>query len=159
VLTINQPVAHRNECVTSDLRLFISRYGHVMAQAVNSWPFIAEAQFRSQVSPWKIRDGQSGTGKCFSPSTKVFLCCYHSTIVIFISTLLFPERPMGEGWESSKNNALSEIGGKLGRKTLSPLLSVCEGIKTMGTGSFPGVKRPGRGADHPPPCSAEVKKG
>jgi hypothetical protein len=30
---------------------------------------------------------------------------------------------------------------------------------TMGTGSFLGVKRPGRGADHPPPSSAEVKKG
>jgi hypothetical protein len=29
---------------------------------------------------------------------------------------------------------------------------------TMGTGSFPGVKRPGRGADHPPPSSAEVKE-
>jgi hypothetical protein len=29
----------------------------------------------------------------------------------------------------------------------------------MGTGSFPGVKRPGRGADHPPPSSAGVKKG
>jgi hypothetical protein len=28
----------------------------------------------------------------------------------------------------------------------------------MGTGSFPGVKRPGRGADHPPPSSAEVRK-
>jgi hypothetical protein len=28
----------------------------------------------------------------------------------------------------------------------------------MGTGSFPGVERPGRGADHPPPSSAEVKK-
>jgi hypothetical protein len=27
-----------------------------------------------------------------------------------------------------------------------------------GTGSFPGLKRPGRGADHPPPPSAEVKK-
>jgi hypothetical protein len=27
---------------------------------------------------------------------------------------------------------------------------------TMGTGYFPGVKRPGRGADHPPPSSAEV---
>ena len=27
---------------------------------------------------------------------------------------------------------------------------------TMGTGSFPGVKRPGRGVDHPPPSSAEV---
>jgi hypothetical protein len=28
----------------------------------------------------------------------------------------------------------------------------------MGTGSFPGVKRPGRGADHLPPSSAEVEK-
>jgi hypothetical protein len=28
---------------------------------------------------------------------------------------------------------------------------------TMGTGSFPGVKRPGRGADHPPPSSSEVE--
>jgi len=27
---------------------------------------------------------------------------------------------------------------------------------TMGTGSFPRVKRPGRGADHPPSTSAEV---
>jgi hypothetical protein len=29
---------------------------------------------------------------------------------------------------------------------------------TMGTGSFPGVKRPGRAVDHPPPSSAEVKE-
>jgi hypothetical protein len=29
---------------------------------------------------------------------------------------------------------------------------------TMGTGSFPGVKRPGHGADRPPPSRAEVKK-
>jgi hypothetical protein len=29
---------------------------------------------------------------------------------------------------------------------------------TVNTGSFPGVKRPGRGADHPPPSSSEVKK-
>ena len=28
----------------------------------------------------------------------------------------------------------------------------------MGTCSFPGVKRPGRGADHPPPSSSEVKE-
>jgi hypothetical protein len=27
----------------------------------------------------------------------------------------------------------------------------------MGTGSFPGVKRSGRGADHPPPPSAEME--
>jgi hypothetical protein len=29
---------------------------------------------------------------------------------------------------------------------------------TMGTGSFPGVERPGRGVDHPPPSRAEVKE-
>ena len=29
---------------------------------------------------------------------------------------------------------------------------------TVGTGSLPGVKRPGRGVDHPPPSSAEVKE-
>ena len=29
----------------------------------------------------------------------------------------------------------------------------------MGTGSFPGVKRQGRGAGHPPHLSAEVMKG
>jgi len=29
---------------------------------------------------------------------------------------------------------------------------------TMGTGSLPGVKRPGRGVDHPPPSSAEDKE-
>ena len=29
---------------------------------------------------------------------------------------------------------------------------------TMGTGSFPGVKRPGRGTDHPPSPSAEIKE-
>ena len=28
----------------------------------------------------------------------------------------------------------------------------------MGTGSFPWVKRPGRGVDHPPPSSAEVEE-
>jgi len=28
----------------------------------------------------------------------------------------------------------------------------------MGTGSLPGVKRPGRGADHPPASSADVKE-
>ena len=28
----------------------------------------------------------------------------------------------------------------------------------MGTGLFPGVKRPGREVDHPPPSSAEFKE-
>jgi hypothetical protein len=29
---------------------------------------------------------------------------------------------------------------------------------TIGTGSFPGIKRPGRDVDHPPSSSAEVKE-
>jgi len=29
---------------------------------------------------------------------------------------------------------------------------------TIGTGSLPGVKRPGRGVDHPLPSSAEIKE-
>jgi hypothetical protein len=29
---------------------------------------------------------------------------------------------------------------------------------TMGTKSFQGVKRPGRGVDHPPPTGAQVKE-
>jgi len=29
---------------------------------------------------------------------------------------------------------------------------------TMGTGSFPGLKRPGRGVDHPPLSRAKVKE-
>ena len=29
---------------------------------------------------------------------------------------------------------------------------------TVGTGSFPGVKQSGRGIDHPPPTSADVKE-
>ena len=29
---------------------------------------------------------------------------------------------------------------------------------TMGTGSFPGVKQPRHGVDHPPPSSADVKR-
>ena len=30
-------------------------------------------------------------------------------------------------------------------------------LKTVGTGSFPGVKRMGLGVDHQPPSSAEVE--
>jgi len=29
---------------------------------------------------------------------------------------------------------------------------------TMGTGSFPGIKRPGRGVDHPPPLAPNLKE-
>ena len=31
-------------------------------------------------------------------------------------------------------------------------------VRTMGSGSFPGKKRPGRGVNHQPPSSAEVEE-
>jgi len=49
----------------------------------------------------------------------------------------------------------------LGARFSAPV-QTCPGSQpasyTMGTGSFPGVKWPGRGVDHPPPSSAEVKE-
>ena len=36
---------------------------------------------------------------------------------------------------------------------------MCFQALTMGTGSYPGVKRPGRGTDHPAHLSAEIMKG
>jgi hypothetical protein len=41
-----------------------------------------------------------------------------------------------------------------GARFSAPVQTSC----TMGTGSFPGVKRSGRGVDHPPLSSAEVKE-
>jgi len=34
----------------------------------------------------------------------------------------------------------------------------CPASYTMAAGSFPGVKRPGRGADHPPHLAPRLKK-
>jgi hypothetical protein len=39
-----------------------------------------------------------------------------------------------------------------------PGLRPIKGEKRSRTGSFPEVKRPGRGVDHPTPSSAEVKE-
>ena len=38
-----------------------------------------------------------------------------------------------------------------------PALGTHAALYTMGTGSFPGVKRPEHGVNHPPPSSAEFK--
>jgi len=48
----------------------------------------------------------------------------------------------------------------LGVRFSAPIQTCPEGHPasyTMGTGSFPPVRRPGRGVDHPPPSSAEVE--
>jgi hypothetical protein len=54
----------------------------------------------------------------------------------------------GPGIESQWGRAFSH--------TSRPAPGAHPSSSTMGTGSFPEVKRPGRGVDHPPPSSAEV---
>ena len=54
-----------------------------------------------------------------------------------------------------------EIESRWGARFSAPV-QTCPGAHptsyTMGTGSFPGVKRPGPRVDHPPPSSAQVKE-
>jgi hypothetical protein len=56
--------------------------GRAMAQAVSRRPLTAESRIRARVNPCGICDGESGTGTGFSPSSSVFPCQYHSTVVL-----------------------------------------------------------------------------
>jgi len=49
----------------------------------------------------------------------------------------------------------------VGARFSAPIQTGCDAHPasyTIGAGSFPGVKRPGRGVDHPPQSSAEVNE-
>jgi hypothetical protein len=59
-------------------------------------------------------------------------------------------RPYSPGTES--------VWGRDFPHTSRPALVPTQPLITIGTGSFPGVKQPGRGVDHPPPSSAKVKE-
>jgi hypothetical protein len=70
----------------------------------------------------------------------------------------------GPGYFSRYSDSLrtgrSGDGIPVGARYSAPVQTVpgaYPGSYTMGTGSFPVVKRPGRGVDHPPSSSAEVK--
>jgi hypothetical protein len=60
----------------------IQLIGSAMAQAVNRRPLTAESRIRAGVNPCGICGGQSGAGTGFSPSSSVFPCQYHSTVVL-----------------------------------------------------------------------------
>ena len=60
----------------------------------------------------------------------------------------------GPGWRSRYSDSLRV--GRFAPVHTSPGAHIA--FSTVGTGSFPLVKRSGRGVDHPPPSSAEVKE-
>jgi hypothetical protein len=71
----------------------------------------------------------------------------------------------GPGWRSRYSNSLraGRSGDRIpvGARFFAPVQTgpgTQPASYTMGTESFPGVKRPGRGVDNPPPSSAEVKE-
>ena len=86
---------------------------------------------------------------------------FQASIQIFLFTTMFRGRvslvgiatrygPDGPGIESRWGRDFPHPS----RPALGPTPPSC----AVGTGSFPGIKRPGRGVDRPPPSSAEVKE-
>jgi hypothetical protein len=69
-----------------------------------------------------------------------------------------PRRKLATGWRTEWSEFDSRYGQKLSLLHVVQTGSGAHPAYLMGNGgSFPGVKRPGREADHSPPTSAEVK--
>jgi len=62
---------------------------------------------------------------------------------------------LATGWTVRESNP---GGGRFFLHASRPALVTIQRSYTMGTGSFPGVKRPGCDVNHPTPSSAEVKE-
>jgi hypothetical protein len=98
-----------------------------------------------------ITGSNSSTGKCY--------------LLLHANLNLLQEDKQRPGWLSRYSDSLRA--GRSGDRIpvearFSPPVQTGPGAYpasyTMGTGSFPGVKRQGRGFDHPHPSSAKVKK-
>ena len=78
---------------------------------------------------------------------------YINSIVYFGAAIAQSVLRLATGWTVRGSNP---VGGEIFR-TVQTGPETHPASCTMGTGSLLGVKRPGRGVDHPPPSSAEVK--
>jgi hypothetical protein len=77
-------------CVcTQEFQNLRNSVGRAMVQAASRQPFTAEAWARARLSPFGICGEQSGTGSCFSPSSSVLTCQYHSTVALHTSKMCF----------------------------------------------------------------------
>jgi len=90
-------------------------------------------------------------------------CCWarSPTKLIYCFILTRPEPGRLRRYSDSLRAERSRDRISVGERFSAPVQTVCEthpASYTMCIWSFPGVKRPGCGVDHPPPSSAEIKE-
>jgi hypothetical protein len=87
---------------------------------------------------------------------------FHANIYASVKLHITQAMTMALGWDSSVGRAIRSGDQILvGARFSTPVQSgsgAHPASYTMGTRSFPGVKRPGSGGDHPPPSSIAVKE-
>jgi len=111
--------------------------GRAVANAISRRSFNAQVGVQSSSSQCWIYGGKNDTVTGFSPNTSAFTCqSYHQCpILTYLSRTLYP------AW----------------RKVTSHYKQHVDSYRT-GTGSFPGVKRPGRGFGHPTHQAPRLKE-
>jgi hypothetical protein len=100
---------------------------------------------------WRLRDEETNYQ---NTATKL-------RIAVKFSADTLPLTGPGKRSRYSYSLLAGRSGGRIGVRFSAPVQTGPGSHRasyTMGTGSFPGVKRPGLGVDHPPPSSAKVKE-
>jgi hypothetical protein len=140
---------------------------------MTSWDLVHTNAPTFHNPPWTW--GQQIPPKCWYPSNKVQgITTWHIVLPLLISHNIFTWEswhfifyslfyPVAVGRDSCRYSDSLQAGRSgdripVGVRFSAPVQTGPRASRTMGTGSFPGVKQPGRGVDHPPPSIAEVKE-
>ena len=92
-------------------------------------------------------------GETKRPDTKAYIVQNPKRSIISKGWTFILRITLATGWKVRGSNPTGGVRGHIphpSRPALGPTLQWVPGL-------FPGVKRPGRGVNHPPPYSAEVK--